>query len=193
MSDLFEKNTLVVNQKFTVIANQYQVLDESGAEIGFVQENMSTAKKALSFIVSKKVMPFELNILDNEKKVLATISRGVTLLLSKTSIKNANGEEIAKINQKFTMLKPKFEIVDTQGQLIATIQGDWKAWDFHITTPEGTEIGTVSKQWNGALKEIFTDSDKYVVNINGSLEDRNKRIAIISTAIVVDMILKENN
>ena len=58
MSDLFEKNTLVVNQKFTVIANQYQVLDESGAEIVFVQENMSTAKKALSFIVSKKVMPF---------------------------------------------------------------------------------------------------------------------------------------
>ena len=109
MANLFDNNTLIVNQKFTVIANQYQIQDENGNEIGFVQENMSTGKKALSLLVSKKVMPFNLSILDSEKNVLATISRGVTLFLSKTSIKNANGEEIAKINQKFTMLKPKFE------------------------------------------------------------------------------------
>lgn len=192
MANLFDNNTLIVNQKFTVIANQYQIQDENGNEIGFVQENMSTGKKALSLLVSKKVMPFNLSILDSEKNVLATISRGVTLFLSKTSIKNASGEEIAKINQKFTMLKPKFEIMDTQDQLIATIQGDWKAWEFSIKSPDGTEIGTVSKKWGGALKEIFTDSDKYVVNITGDISENN-RIAIVSTAVVVDMILKENN
>ena len=91
MSDLFERNVLVVNQKFTLIANQYQILDENGAEIGFIQEKMSGGKKALSLLVSKKIMPFELNILDTNQNVVATISRGVTLLLSKTSIKNANG------------------------------------------------------------------------------------------------------
>ncbi len=193
MSDLFERNVLVVNQKFTLIANQYQILDENGAEIGFIQEKMSGGKKALSLLVSKKIMPFELNILDTNQNVVATISRGVTLLLSKTSIKNANGEEIAKINQKFTMLKPKFEIVTPDGQLIATIQGDWTAWSFTITSTDGTSLGTVSKKWNGAMKEIFTDSDKYVVEISGNLTDVNQRIAVISTAAVIDMILKENN
>lgn len=193
MSDLFERNVLIVNQKFTLIANQYQILDENGAEIGFIQEKMSGGKKALSLLVSKKIMPFELNILDTNQNVVATISRGVTLLLSKTSIKNANGEEIAKINQKFAMLKPKFEIVTPDGQLIATIQGDWTAWSFTITSPDGTSLGTVSKKWNGAMKEIFTDSDKYVVEISGNLTDVNQRIAVISTAAVIDMILKENN
>ena len=91
------------------------------------------------------------------------------------------------------MLKPKFEIVTPDGQLIATIQGDWTAWSFTITSPDGTSLGTVSKKWNGAMKEIFTDSDKYVVEISGNLTDVNQRIAVISTAAVIDMILKENN
>ena len=36
MENLFNKETIVVNQKFTIINNEYQILDESGAEIGFV-------------------------------------------------------------------------------------------------------------------------------------------------------------
>ena len=80
-----------------------------------------------------------------------------------------------------------------QGNKIAAIEGDWFAWDFHITDSKGTEIGTVSKKWGGLVKEIFTDSDKYVVNISDSLTEENQRIAVLSTAVVIDMILKEQN
>ena len=70
MENLFAKNTLVVNQKFTVLNNQYQVLDAEGKEIGFIQEKSSLGRTLLQFIVSKKMLPFELNILDESKNVI---------------------------------------------------------------------------------------------------------------------------
>lgn len=192
MENLFAKNTLVVNQKFTVLNNQYQVLDAEGKEIGYIQEKSSLGRNILQFIVSKKMLPFELNILDESKNVIASITKGITFFMAKITVKNSKGVEIAKIAQKFS-LKPKFEITDMQGNKIATIAGDWFAWDFHITDSNGTEIGTVSKKWGGLLKEVFTDSDKYVVNISDSLTEENQRIAVLSTAVVIDMILKEQN
>ena len=94
MANLFENNTLIVNQKFTVIANQYQIQDENGNEIGFVQENMSTGKKALSLLVSKKIMPFNLSILDAQKNVLATISRGERRLPKSTRSSRCSNQSL---------------------------------------------------------------------------------------------------
>ena len=191
MSLLLEKNTIIVDQAVTITASQYSLYDESGAKIGFVQENMSNAKKVASLVVSKKLMPMDISIMDESNNVVASITRGIQLMLAKTSIKNASGQEIARINQKFTLLKPKFEIKNPQDKLIATIQGDITAWDFKITDAAGTEIGTVTKKFAG-LKEVFSDADKYIVNINASVADINQRTAIIATAVIIDMILKEN-
>ena len=86
MENLFAKNTLVVNQKFTVLNNQYQVLDAEGKEIGFIQEKSSLGRTLLQFIVSKKMLPFELNILDFPTITLKPDSRvnlyfhGITLI-----------------------------------------------------------------------------------------------------------------
>ena len=101
---------------------------------------------------------------------------------------------IAKhFKQKFTLLKPKFTLVDNLGQEIATIKGDWKAWNFEITDAAGQKIGTIDKKWNGMAKELFTTADKYAVNIDPSVTDENTRIAVASVAAAIDMILKEGN
>ena len=190
MENLFAQNTLVVNQKFTILNNQYQVLDTEGKEIGYIQEKSSAARNVLQLIVAKKMLPFTLNILDTSKNVIASLTKGVTFFMAKITVNNAKGEAIALISRKFS-LKPKFEIFDMKNNKIAVIEGDWFAWDFHITDANGTEIGTVSKKWGGMLKEVFTDSDKYIVNINSSIDNENNRIAVLATAIVIDMVLKE--
>ena len=136
------------------------------------------------------MLPFTLNILDTSKNVIASLTKGVTFFMAKITVNNAKGEAIALISRKFS-LKPKFEIFDMKNNKIAVIEGDWFAWDFHITDANGTEIGTVSKKWGGMLKEVFTDSDKYIVNINSSIDNENNRIAVLATAIVIDMVLKE--
>ena len=192
MENLFDKETIVVNQKFTIINNEYQILDESGAEIGFVKEQASSLESILKLFMSKKLLPWKMDILDPQKNVLISISKGLTFFLSKISVKNAAGVEIAQIKQKFD-LKPKFEVCNTAGAVIASVEGNFIAWDFKVTDAQGNQIGTVNKQYGGLAKEIFTDSDKYVVKIDKSLSDPTLRSAVISAACIIDKVLKERD
>ncbi|GAB2021331.1 hypothetical protein RyT2_04050 [Pseudolactococcus yaeyamensis] len=87
-------------------------------------------------------------------------------------------------------MKACFKILDAQDIEIAEINGDWKGWNFVITDETG-QIGIVTKKWNGAMKELFTTADKYFVEMSDDLLDETKRQAIASTAIAIDMIIKE--
>jgi len=97
-----------------------------------------------------------------------------------------------KNKQKFKLFKPTFTIFDEQGQQIAIISGDWKAWNFMITTNDNQQIGTISKKWNGILKEAFTTADKYIVSVSPELKVDIVKTIIISAAITIDMVLKES-
>ncbi|MBR6179470.1 MAG: hypothetical protein IKQ70_16515 [Bacteroidales bacterium] len=192
MENIFDKETILVNQKFTIVNNEYQILDEGGSEIGFVKEQSSALETILKLFMSQKMLPWKMNILDSQKNVLVTISKGLTFFLSKISVTNSAGTEIATIKQKFA-LKPKFEVCDTTGAVVASVEGNFVAWDFKVTDAQGNQIGSINKQFGGLAKEIFTDSDKYVVKISKSLSDPNLRSAVISAACIIDKVLKERN
>lgn len=191
MNSFFLNNTFFIDEKIALVKNSYKVYNTDGQQIGTIQENMPSSRMILSLFISKKNLPFELVIKDTNDTTLARITRGWTFFLSKTTISDENGREIAKIKQKFS-LKPKFEIVDMEGHEIGKIKGDWLAWDFTITDNGGDQIGTISKKWNGIGKELFTSADKYVVDINSNITDETQRIAISATAATIDMILKES-
>ena len=132
----------------------------------------------------------------NENQVIqqvAQLKRGLTLFMSKVQIFNEAGASIGSFKQKFTLLKPKFTLMNNLGQEIATIKGDWKAWNFEITDASGQIVGSIGKKWNGLGKELFTTADKYAVNIEPSLTDETTRIAVSSVAAAIDMILKEGS
>ena len=192
MENIFDKETILVNQKFTIVNNEYQILDEGGSEIGFVKEQSSALETILKLFMSQKMLPWKMNILDSQKNVLVTISKGLTFFLSKISVTNSAGTEIATIKQKFA-LKPKFEVCDTTGAVVASVEGNFVAWDFKVTDAQGNQIGSINKQFGGLAKEIFTDSDKYVVKISKSLSDPTLRSAVISAACIIDKVLKERN
>jgi uncharacterized protein YxjI len=112
--------------------------------------------------------------------------------MSKIEILNAENVPVATIKQKFKFFKPTFTISDVQGQQIAVIDGDWKAWNFMITSNDNQQIGTISKKWNGILKEAFTTADKYIVSVNPALQIDIVKTIIVSAAITIDMVLKES-
>jgi uncharacterized protein YxjI len=192
--DFFKHNDYFIDEKvaFLKFTNAYKVYSSNGDTIGAIRETMPGALKVLSLFLSKAFFPFKLDILDTEEHVLATIKRGWTFFMSKIKVLDANGSIIALINQKFKLLKPTFNILDPQGSPIASITGDWKAWNFTIAGSGGSQIGTITKKWAGLLKEAFTTADKYIVSINSGVETDTRKIAIISTAISIDMVLKES-
>lgn len=191
---LFQLNTIVVSQKVGVfkIANQYELLDESDKQIGFVQEMIPGWAKALRLFLNKSMLPFELDVMDESNKVIAKIKRGFTLFMSKVQVLDAEGKLLGTFQGKWKLMGTRFEIQDATGAKVGTIEGDWKGWDFKIQDATGVQIGSVNKKWAGALKEMFSTADKYKVEINPEVAEDNNKVLMVSVAIAVDMILKNN-
>jgi len=178
---------------FLKFTNEYKVYNETGIQIGTINQRMSAGHKFLTLLINKAMMPFKLEITDVEGKLQATISRGWTFWMSKIIVTDPNGADIGLIKQKFKFFKPTFIISEpTSGSEIAQITGDWKAWNFDIKNPAGQDMGKISKKWAGAMKEIFTSADKYNVSIDPNYAENNNKVAIVATAITIDMVLKES-
>jgi uncharacterized protein YxjI len=190
----FKGNQYFIDEKvnFFKFENQYRVYNEEGEHIGQVRQKLSIGDKILRMLLNKGMLPFKLEILNNEDQVQATINRGWTFFMSKISIANQAGEEVGYIKQQFKFFKPTFKIFDNNTNLLAEISGDWKAWNFDIKNEAGADVGKINKKWAGAMKEIFTSADKYYVFIDPSFEDGNKKMAVLATAVTIDMVLKES-
>lgn len=163
-----------------------------GLQAATVTLRVSGWHKFLRLFLNKALLPFHLTVTDTNDKVLASIYRGWTFWMSKITIMDGNDTVSGYIKQKFRFLKPCFQIFDASHNQIAKINGDWKAWNFSTTDPNGVQIGSINKKWAGVAKEFFTTADKYNVSIVPEyVEDRNK-MNIVVTAITVDMVLKES-
>jgi uncharacterized protein YxjI len=192
--EFFESNEYFIDEKvaFLKFHNEYKVYDNTATPVGTIVQRVPGWHKFLRLFLNKALFPFTLEVIDNNQKVLVTIRRGWTFWLSKITIEDGEGALIGSIKQKFRFLKPRFQIFGNEGEQIAEINGDWKAWNFGITGAEGNPIGSINKKWAGVAKEFFTSADKYYVTIDPAYaEDRNK-IAIVATAITIDMVLKES-
>ena len=108
------------------------------------------------------------------------INGGSVLLLKKDSEHNLN------------MKSAYLHLLTDNDHLIATITGDWKAWNFVIKDAQDKEIGKVSKKWAGLAQEIFTTADKYNVNLIEDITNKEHKMAIMASAITIDMVLKES-
>ena len=190
----FESNTYFIDEKvqFFKFENAYQVYNDKGESIGSIKQKLTAGQKVLRLLLNKAMLPFLFEIRNSNDELEASISRGWTFLMTQIVIKNAQGNTIGTIKQKFKLFKPSFKIFDAAENLIAEISGDWKAWNFTITDTSENQIGSISKKWAGAMKEIFTSADKYNVTIDPSYSNLQNKIAILSGAITIDMVLKES-
>jgi uncharacterized protein YxjI len=193
-SSFFDYTNYFVDEKvnFLKLENSYQVFNNEGEHVGDIKQKRSTGQKLLSFFLKKKVLPFYLEIKDTNGIKQASISRGWTFFMSTISIKDGDDQEIATIRQTFRFLKPLFKIMDNSGKEIAEISGNWETWNFSIKNSSSIEIGVITKKWAGALKEIFTSADKYLVELSDPKLKKETKIAILSGALTIDMVLKEN-
>jgi uncharacterized protein YxjI len=193
-NNFFATNSYFIDEKvnFFKFENCYNVFNDQGQNIGAIKQKLSIGDKFLRLLIKKSMLPFLLEIKNNEDQKIVSISRGWTFFMSKISINNAQGETIGTIKQKFKLFKPTFKIYNTSEEQIAEINGDWKAWNFKITEPSGNEIGSISKKWGGAMKELFTSADKYNVNIDANYSNTENKTVILAGAITIDMVLKES-
>jgi uncharacterized protein YxjI len=190
---LLQNNDFLIDEKVGMFKfeNQYKIFNDEGHQLGRVQQRMTLGQKFLRMIISPAALPFKIEIYDEKDAMILKVSRGWTFWMSKITIEDAQGMVLGYIKQKFKLFTPKFEVLDSQNMLLAELKGDWTAWDFQLNNSQGQTLATINKKWNGAMKEIFTTADKYKVSIDGTLVNDTLKKIILSSAITIDMVLKE--
>ena len=91
----------------------------------------------------------------------------------------------------------RFDITDSEGNVALIIKGPWCTFscggdvDFRVLTPDGeTEVGRISKQWTGLLKEAFTDADNFGISFPMDLDVRCKA-TLIGAVFLIDYMFFE--
>jgi len=193
---LLDRSTYLIKERvaFMKLTDRYDIFDpESGAELGFAMENISTFSKLLRLVVNKQMLPTLIVIKENEESdPVVSISRGFTFLRAKVSVFDETGKEVGFFRSKLFSFGGGFTVHEPGGTQIADVKGNWKGWDFKMTDMQGKQLGAVNKQWAGAMKEIFTSADNYMIKLDESISSNPGLAALLLAAgLAIDIVFKE--
>jgi uncharacterized protein YxjI len=179
------------NTGLTKAENSYKVFDSKGNAIGMFQENIPIFfKRFLKFTPIKNLLSFKIIFLDNNNQQIFIINRSFTLLLSKVFVKDVDGKMLGYFKQKLRLWKGRFDLFNDTGQFSVSIKGDWRDWNFKILDSKKNRVAVINKKWNSFFREVFTSNNSYLVKIEKIVSPQEK-ILILSSAVVMDMVLKE--
>ncbi|MFW2340136.1 MAG: phospholipid scramblase-related protein [Acidimicrobiia bacterium] len=193
---LFSEPVLVVNQKAKLIElnNQYGVFDQSGRQIGAVnQVGQSTLKKAMRLLSSvDQFMTHRLEVADSAGTVVLRLTRPAKVFKSTVVVEDPIGRELGRIVQRNVIGKINFAL-ESGGQELGAIKAEnWRAWNFRIEDATGTEVARITKTWEGLAKTMFTTADNYVVQIHNRLAQPLLSL-VVAAALSIDTALKQDD
>ncbi|HEY1304179.1 MAG TPA: phospholipid scramblase-related protein [Vicinamibacterales bacterium] len=193
---MFNLKTFLVKERvgFLKLVDVFDIYDPAtGAQVGIAKENVSGGMKLLRLVINKRLLPTVVEVSEREgEAVVLAIRRGFSLLRSHVTVTDGLGREIGRFKSKVFSLGGGFHVLDPMEQPVAEIKGDWKGWNFRFLTPDGSEIGRVTKKWAGLGKELFTSADNYVISLSEAHTIRADAMPLLLAAgLAIDTIYKE--
>ena len=195
MHELLSKNLFLVKEHVGMFkaANNYDVYDpETGSIIMECREpKLGRFTQLLRFTDLKQNTPFDIHLTDTSGRPILRITRGVSILLSRVSVLDADDVEVGGFKQKLFSVGGAFDVLDKNESVLCSLRGKWTGWEFKFLAGD-TEFARVTKKWAGVGKELFTSADNYVLEISDSVApDSRLRILILAAVLCIDMVVKE--
>jgi hypothetical protein len=193
---VFTEPVLVVNQKAKLIevSNQYSVYDQHGTQIASVSEiGQSVLKKVVRVLGEyDQYFTHRLEVRDMSGAPVLHITRPAKFLKSKVIVERPGVGEVGRLVQLNAIGKIRFGLIAGTQQVGELRAENWRAWDFAIVDPSGTEVARIKKTFEGLAKTMFTTADNYVVRIHQTLTDPLLSL-VVASALTVDTALKQDS
>lgn len=175
-------------------ANKYSIRDENNNEIGFAAERSLGIFHKIVRNILRSHRSITIDIWDNNKKLIFTGKRPFYFFFSDLNVKGSNGENLGDIKTRFGFLKRKFDLLDQRGHLFARIESfRWRLWTFSIYDSTGRELGVISKKWGGLLKEAFTDTDMFAIDLSKYQWTEEQKSVLLFSCLSIDLDFFEDN
>lgn len=196
MHPVLNHNLYFVREKvgFFKASNSYDILDPNTQQVIMTcnEENLGGFVKFLRFLKDYKTMtPFDVMVRAADGSPVVNVKRGWTFFISKVDVFDENRQVVGGFKQKWFSLGGAFEVLDSAGQPLCSLQGKWTGWEFTFKQGE-QEYAKVTKKWAGLGKELFTSADNYILEISPIVPPNHPlRILIIAAVMCIDLVLKE--
>jgi uncharacterized protein YxjI len=191
---LLGQQVLIVKQKLKLIElrNEYAVLDQSGRQIGAVQQAPQSplAFFARLFTSGDVTLPITLHILG--PGAVAELVVHKPWFTWRCQVARPDGRPVGQITKQIRLGKARFTLLDPGGAQLGEVRAhNWRAKDFSVLDGAGQPIARVTKKWAG-LRELFTDADTYVVEVSPAAVDPLRSLAV-ATCLVIDVVMKQKD
>lgn len=105
------------------------------------------------------------------------------------------GTVVGSVEQEWSIFCPSFSIKNPNGETVLKIEGPFCTMsmcgdvEFQIMSVDGrTQVGKISKQWSGLLREMFTDADYFGISFPMDLDVRMKAVMLGACFLIVSVI-----
>lgn len=195
MHKVLQENQFLVKEHVGLFkaSNNYDIFNPANGQkvIECREPNLGLFAKLFRFTDYKRMTPFDIEVRTPEGSKVLSVKRGISLFLSKVEVLDENDRLVGRFKQKFFSIGGKFDVLDPEDRVVCTLNGKWTSWNFRFMSGN-TELASVSKQWAGLGKELFTSADNYMLSINSSVDASDRaRLLIVAAVMCIDMVLKE--
>jgi uncharacterized protein YxjI len=191
--------TLVISQRIELgeffgfeTRNKYQILDETKQPVAFAAEQQ---KGIFGFLLRQVIghwRPFTLSFFTPDRQAFMTAHHPFRFFFQRLEVVDAQGLNLGAIQQRFAIFTKRFDVENERGTVVMTVSSPiWKIWTFPFLR-DGKQVAAIKKKWSGALSEIFTDKDNFIVEFESPLLTENERRLILAAALFVDLQYFEN-
>ncbi len=207
MSELEEffasKSELFIKQKkewleiFTDIetVNQYTIFDKEKNIVGHMVEAGGGFFRFIFRNFLRSHRPLDVSIANSSGQVLLKLKRPFYWFFSSLYVYDYSGREIGSVHKKLSILRKNYDMLDARENCFAKIRTaiiSW--WSFPVyETKSDKEKSLISKKWGGLLKEVFTDTDTFLVDFRDHPWSIDQKAIIFATATSIDLDYFEEN
>lgn len=193
MKNLMEHTSVVVRQRKELAElfgfetrNKYEISDANGNLLFYCAEMQ---KGFLGFIFRQLLghwRTFELHFFDPQRQVVWKALHPFRFIFQRLEVFLQNNETVGEVEWQWGILRKRYLLTNLRSRKTMNIvSGFLSFWTFPVLQ-HGREVGKIEKKWSGILKEVFTDSDNFLVEFSPELTEQD-RILVLSTAILVDL------
>lgn len=191
---LQNKSSVLIHQRkelFELVGfetrNKYEVLDESGQPIFFIAEG----QKGISGMLLRQFLghwrSFELGVFDSARRQIAVGRHPFRFIFPQMDVSlSVTGQSIGYSQKQFSILSKRYSIFSSDGDALSINSGLFSPWTFKIEN-NGVEVASIKKNWSGALKEIFTDSDNFTLSFHGANMSNEQKLLLMMLTVLVDL------
>ncbi|XP_050434180.1 phospholipid scramblase 1-like [Adelges cooleyi] len=206
-------NKLLIKQKVDLLElfvgfeskNKYTIINGVGEEVFYAIENNGCLVRNCC----GKARPFKMKIFDQYRNEIIRLSRPLRCqscccpcCLQRIEVFSPPGRLVGSVDQEWSICCPSFAVRNAANEevfKIKEIKGQICSFplcshdNFKIISKDtSTEVGRISKQWSGLLREAFTDADHFGISFPMGLDVRMKAV-MIGACFLIDFMFFEKS